>query len=156
MGSPVISIGPATTKIPKGTTFTPLVTIQPADGRTSFEGQLAVSLPSTIASRPTLCEVQLVRLWPADNGTPEGSGWTLVGDTWENPTAQDDRAFAFDLDPVTGKVKIRGRQNWLYTPAAMRTYSDEPLRVEARHPGPVQITLEWILKTVLVRPEASR
>lgn len=158
MGDPVISVGPSSTKIPKSTSFTPLVTINPDDGRTSFEGQMATSLPSTIAQRPTLCEVQMVRLWPASKGNPPGGtdGWTLVGSVWENPTAQDDRQFTFVIDPTTGKLKINGRQNWLYTPNAMRTFSDEPLRVEARHPGPVTITLEWVVKAVLIRPEASR
>ncbi len=141
MGDPVISEGtPAITKIPPGDGWTPLVTIEPDDGRSAFEGQFAVTLPSAISSRPTLCEVQIVRVRP---GVPE------------NPTAQDDRAFTFELDDG-GKIRIRRRQNWLYTVEAMRTYSDEPLRFEARHPGPVAISLEWIVKALLLRPETAR
>lgn len=139
-GEPVISVGkPTITSIPKGEGWTGLVEIHPDDGRTSIEAQLATSLSATIANRPTLCEVQIVRV---RSGFPD------------DPTAQDDRSFTFDL--VDGKVRIRRRQNWLYVVQGMRTYSDEALRIFARHPGPVAISLSWVVKAVLVRPEAGR
>jgi len=51
--------------------------------------------------------------------------------------------------------RVRVRQNWTYHDE-LRTYADEPLRIEARHPGPVTISLEWVVKLVLLRPEGSR
>jgi len=141
MSEPVISVGdPTTTKIPAGDSWTPLATglLRPADGRTMVTGQLAVSLPTTVIQRPTLCEIQLVRLTP---GMPE------------NPTGQDDHQFTWTL--VNGVPRVRVRQNWTYHDE-LRTYADEPLRIEARHPGPVTISLEWVVKLVLLRPEGSR
>lgn len=142
MGDPNISIGnPTFQDIPAGDAWTVLATglIVPADGRTKVSGQFATSLPTTLTSRPTMCEIQLVRETP----------------TGDNPTMQDDRAFTLTIDLTTGKVlRVNKRQNWLWS-GEMRTYSDEPLRVEARHPGPVKIVLEWIVKLVLIRPEVG-
>lgn len=142
MSDPVISLGDmSTVAIPKGETWRPLGVLVPSDGRTGFSGQFAISMPSTLTQRATVVEVQLVRLTP---GAPE------------NPTGQDDRAMTLDVDLATGKVlRVRKRQNWTYHHEG-RTYSDEPIRLEARHNGPATLQLGWVWKAVLLRAEASR
>lgn len=138
---PVISVGePTVTQILPGTGWTKIPTglLVPCDGRTHIEGQMAVSLPWPVSSRPFFCEVQTVRDRP---GFPE------------NPTMQDDHQFTFKV--VNGVIRINQRQNWIYG-GEMRTYADEPLRFEARHPGSVAINLEWVFKLVLIRAEGGR
>lgn len=148
MSDPVISVGaPNLTEVPVGDIWTPLVTVQPLDGRSAIHGQLATWLSHQKTNLPpadqraSKCEIQVVRLTP---GQPE------------NPTAQDDHSFTFDVIPAPPFIRFEKRQNWLYA-AEMRTWADEPLRFEARNlRGPSAFTLEWIIKVVLLRPEASR
>lgn len=143
MSDPSISLGDMSPKaIGAGDGWTPLAILPVCDGRTAIDGQLAVTMPETLKNRAAVVELQLVRLLP-------GGG--------EDPTGQDDRQMCLDLDlSVTPPriLRVRKRQNWLYH-HELRTYANAPLRLEARHSGPVTISLEWVAKAVLLRPEAS-
>lgn len=141
MSDPSLSLGDMSpTPVPKGAAFTALAVLPVADGRTAVDGQFAVSMPSALASRAVVVEVQLVRLLP-------GGGL--------DPTGQDDRQMTLDIDLATGRVlRVRKRQNWTYH-HELRTHASTPLRLEARHTGTATIQLEWVAKAVLLRPEVS-